>query len=426
MLQHTQSSIAADKIRGLAKPARLALRMPENQDGEKRNNALHNIANGLMAQKDDILTANQKDMEAGRQKPLSDAMLDRLYLDKKRIAAMAQGVREIAKLDYPVGRILDEWQRPNGLTIQRVATPLGLIGVIFESRPNVTIDAAALALKSGNAVLLRGGSDSIHSSIAMGNIMQSALRESGLDAALVQVIEERDRAMVGAMLAAYGLMDVIVPRGGKSLTERVMQEAKVPVLAHLEGVVHIYVHQDADPKKAVDIIVNAKMRRTGICGAMECLVMDQTLVNDLLPQIAQALHEKGCELRGDATAMLASPLIKPATPDDYGKEFLNPILAIRCVDGAKEAIEFIQTHSSGHTDAIITENQAVADDFLRVIDSAIVMHNASTQFADGGEFGMGAEIGIATGRMHARGPIGVEQLCCFQYHVRGQGQLRPL
>ncbi|MFK7866403.1 MAG: glutamate-5-semialdehyde dehydrogenase [Alphaproteobacteria bacterium] len=419
------SSNSQNLIESIAKDSRIAMRHLAKAGGKARAKALTHIADLLENNSAAILEANAQDMAAGIEKRLSKSALDRLALDPARVTAMAAGVRMIAKMDDPVGKILSKWQRPNGLDIERVATPLGVIGVIFESRPNVTVDAAALCLKSGNAVILRGGSDSINSAIAIGDLIQEGLKQAGLDPNSVQIIKDTDRALVGAMLEAYGLIDVIVPRGGKSLTQRVITQAKVPVLAHLDGIVHLYVHEKADIDKALDIVVNAKMRRTGICGAAECLLVDRAIANKFLPLIADQLTKLGCELRGDKASLAIVPSLNAATDADYGNEFLDAILAIKIVDGVDAAITFIDQHGSDHTDAIITEDQAAADYFFENIDSAIVVHNASTQFADGGEFGMGAEIGIATGRLHARGPIGINQLCCFQYRVRGDGQCRP-
>ena len=405
------------QIGALAQKARQAARGLSLSSEAKRNDALKAIAEGLRQPQaiEQILKANEIDVKDGREKGLSDAMIDRLILTEQRIEAMAKGVMEIIALADPVGQVLDQWQRPNGLQIERVATPIGVIGVIFESRPNVTVDAAALCLKSGNAVILRGGSDSLHSVTAIHQIIKAGLSEVGLDANAVQVVTSKDRALVGAMLAAHGKLDLIIPRGGKTLTERVMAEAKVPVLAHLEGVVHQYIHAEADLDKALKLVINSKMRRTGICGALECLVIDRVIADALLPKLADELAELGCQLLGEADARALSDHITPITQEDYGCEFLSPILAIKLVDGVEDALGFIITHSSQHTDGIITENQAVANQFLTTIDSAILNHNASTQFADGGEFGMGGEIGIATGKLHARGPIGVAQLCCFNY-----------
>lgn len=412
----------------LAKAGRLAMKglaQAGVEAGIKRSNALLYIADALEQQKATIQEANLIDLANGKQKGLTAAVLDRLILNDQRIASMAEGVRDIAGLEDPIGKVFASWNRPNGLIIERVRTPLGLIGVIFESRPNVTIDAAALAIKSGNGIILRGGSDSINTSLVLSHAIGQGISKAGLDPLSVQVIPTIDREWVGAMLAAYGLIDVIIPRGGKSLTERVMQEAKVPVLAHLEGIVHVYIHEDADFEKAIEITLNAKMRRTGVCGAAEALLIDRKIAAQLLPKIITKLQALGCEVRGDAETCSLVANITPAKEDDFGHEFLDAIIAVKIVKNVDEALSFIDQKGSHHTDAIITENKTVADRFLNEVDSAIVMHNASTQFADGGQFGMGAEIGISTGRLHARGPIGVEQLTCFKYNLRGNGQCRP-
>ncbi len=414
-----------DEFLKIAQASRVGLQSLTLAGGDTRKVALLKIADALVAHQEDILKANAIDMALGKENGLSSASLDRLALSPKSIQNMADGVKTIADMPDPIGKIMDSWQRPNGLIIKRVRTAIGVIGIIFESRPNVTIDAAALCIKSGNAAILRGGSDSLNSARELGKIIADSLKSVGIDPNAIQVIQSSDRAWVGQMLGASGYLDLIIPRGGKSLTSRVMEEAKVPVLAHLEGIVHLYIHEKADLQKAVSIAVNAKMRRTGICGAAEALLIDRSIVKDFLPPIAKALMEKGCELRGEKDAIALIPAIKPATADDYGHEFLDAIMAIKIVDNLQMAIKFINQMGSHHTDSIITEDEEVAKRFLNEIDSAIVLHNASTQFADGGEFGMGAEIGIATGRMHARGPIGIEQLCCFKYHIHGQGQCRP-
>ena len=331
----------------------------------------------------------------------------------------------LAELPDPVGDVLAEWERPNGLSIQRIAVPLGVIGIIYESRPNVTADAGALCLKSGNAAILRGGSESFHSSTAIAECLHAGLKEAGLPEAAVQLVPTTDRAAVGEMLHMVGLIDVIVPRGGRSLTERVQNDSRVPTLLHLDGNCHTYIHAKADPKKAVDVVVNAKMRRTGICGATESLVIDQAVAPLILPKLVDALAEKSCTLKGDKAAQTADSRIQAATDEDWGTEYLDAILSVKVVDGPDEAIAHVNRYSSHHTDAIITEDTAVADAYCQKVDSAIVMHNASTQYADGGEFGMGAEIGIATGRLHARGPVGAAQLTTYKYVVRGNGQTRP-
>ncbi|WP_372024992.1 glutamate-5-semialdehyde dehydrogenase [Tistrella mobilis] len=371
-----------------------------------------------------ILAANAEDMAAGRARGLTGALLDRLALDEGRIAGIAKGVEDVARLADPVGHVMEEWDRPTGLHIARVRVPLGVVGVIYESRPNVTADAGALCLKAGNAVILRGGSESFRSSRAIHAAMVEGLTSAGLPADAVQLVPVTDRAAVGAMLAASGLIDVIVPRGGRSLIERVQTEARMPVFAHLEGLCHVYVDGAADPEMARAIVMNAKLRRTGICGSAETLLIDRAAAPRMLAPIVTALLDAGCEVRGDETVQAADPRVVPATEEDWRTEYLDAIISARIVDGVGGAIDHIEAYGSHHTDSIVTGDQAIADRFLAEVDSAIVMHNASTQFADGGEFGMGAEIGISTGRMHARGPVGVEQLTTFKYVVRGQGTLR--
>ncbi|WP_420418326.1 glutamate-5-semialdehyde dehydrogenase [Pacificispira sp.] len=402
---------AACKALGLATPAQRA-------DGLRR------AAGAVRARADEIAAANAKDMAFGREKGLSAAMLDRLLLTPERIEAMAAGLDSVADLPDPVGRVIDSWDRPNGLKIERVRTPLGVIGVIYESRPNVTADAGALCVKAGNAAILRGGSESLHSSGLIADCLRQGLAEAGLPEDAVQIARTRDRSFVGAMLGAAGLIDVIVPRGGRNLIERVMSDARVPVFAHLEGLVHLYLHEKADPEKAVAIAVNGKMRRTGICGATETLLVDRSVAGALLPKVAAALAEAGCVLRGDPEARAIVDGMAAASDADWSTEYLDAILSVKIVGGLDEAMAHIGRYGSDHTDCIVTEDAAAADRFLTEVDSAIVMHNASTQFADGGEFGMGAEIGISTGRMHARGPVGAEQLTSFKYRVRGTGQIR--
>ena len=392
---------------------------------DDKNRALELAADRIDAQTDAILRANARDLAAARSRDLSAAMLDRLSLDADRVAAIARGVREVAALPDPVGTILAAWERPNGLRIQRVRVPLGVIGVIYESRPNVTADAAALCLKAGNPVILRGGSESTHSSLALYGCLRDGVEAADLPAGAIQIVPTRDRAAVGAMLTMPEYIDVIVPRGGRSLIERVQRESRVPVFAHLEGLCHVYVHSAAEAAMARDIVVNAKMRRTGICGAAETLLIDRAAVESLLPGIVAALAERGCELRGDDAARAADSRILAANDEDWRTEYLDAILAIRVVDGIGDAIDHVNTYGSHHTDSIVTADESAAARFLAEVDSAIVLHNASTQFADGGEFGMGAEIGISTGRLHARGPVGVEQLTTYKYVVRGTGQVRP-
>ncbi|WND01447.1 glutamate-5-semialdehyde dehydrogenase [Temperatibacter marinus] len=388
-----------------------------------KNKALLEAAKSLRHNAHLILEANLQDMQTGAEKGLSSSMLDRLYLDQDRIDAMAQGLEAITRLEDPVGQIMDQWSRPNGLDIQRVRTPLGVVGVIYESRPNVTADAAALCLKAGNAVILRGGSECLHSNKAILTAMLDGFDHAGLPKFIAQLVPMTDREAVGHMLKASGKIDVIVPRGGKSLVSRVQEEARVPVFAHLEGVNHIYVDKGADQDRAAEIIVNSKMRRPGVCGAVETVLIHQDEI-EMMKHICSELKKAGCRIRGGTSVMAHIPYAELATNDDWDTEYLDTIVAVRTVSNMDRALDFISLHSSHHTDCIITETQENADRFLRDVDSAIVMHNASTQFADGGEFGMGAEIGIATGRIHARGPVGCEQLTTFKYRVLGQGQLR--
>ncbi|HEX9169089.1 MAG TPA: glutamate-5-semialdehyde dehydrogenase [Roseiarcus sp.] len=412
-------------MRELGRKARAAARELANAPAETKNRALHAASRLLRERAAEILAANALDLAEARAKGLSPALIDRLALDSGRIEAMARGVEEVANLPDPVGRVLATFTRPNGLVIERVATPLGVVGVIYESRPNVTADAGALCLKSGNAVVLRGGSDSFHSSAAIHACLADGLKEAGLPEAAVARAPSASREAVGEMLKGLdGALDVIVPRGGKSLVDRVQREARVPVFAHLEGVVHVYVDRAADPNKALKIVVNAKMRRTGVCGAAETLLVHRAAAPHLLAPLVDALIAAGCAVRGDSAAQEADPRVTPASQEDWRTEYLDAIIAVRVVDSLEAAIDHIEIYGSHHTDCIVTEDKAAAERFLKQVDSAIVLHNASTQFADGGEFGFGAEIGIATGRMHARGPVGVEQLCTFKYRVRGDGQVR--
>ena len=388
--------------------------------------ALHAAAKALRAAAPAILAANAKDLAAARTAGRPSSFIDRLLLNDARIEGMAKGVDEIAELPDPVGTILAEWTRPNGLRFQRVRVPLGVIGIIFESRPNVTADAGALALKAGNAAILRAGSESLNSALAIHAALVAGLKSVGLPEAAIQLVPIPDRDAVGHMLAGLdGSVDVIVPRGGKSLVERVQKEARVPVFAHLEGLCHTYVDKDADLDMAVSVLINAKMRRTGVCGATETLLVDSAAPANVLPTLVKALLEAGCEVRGDVAAGQADARVKPASEADWATEYLEPIIAAKLVDGVAGAIEHIARYGTQHTEAIITANEDTAERFLREVDSAIVLHNASTQFADGGEFGFGGEIGIATGKLHARGPVGVEQLTSFKYVVRGNGQIRP-
>jgi glutamate-5-semialdehyde dehydrogenase len=393
---------------------------------EAKNRALSGAARALRARSEEIVAANAIDIEAAAKAGASKANLDRLMLDTKRLEAMARGLEDIAALPDPVGRVLATFERPNGLKIERVATPLGVIGVIYESRPNVTADAGALCLKAGNAAILRGGSDSFHSSSLIHQCLVEGLREANLPDAAIQIVPTRDRAAVGEMLRGLeGNLDVIVPRGGKSLVARVQEEARVPVFAHLEGIVHVYVDGDADLEMAKTILRNAKLRRTGICGAAETLLVDRAVQKTHLAPLVALLLDEGCEVRGDETTQQADPRVKPASEEDWRTEYLDAIISVKVVVGLDEAMNHIERYGSHHTDCIVTQNAARAERFLREVDSAIVLHNASTQFADGGEFGFGAEIGIATGRMHARGPVGLEQLTSFKYRVHGAGQVRP-
>jgi glutamate-5-semialdehyde dehydrogenase len=385
--------------------------------------ALMAAAAAVRASAEAILAANAEDMANGEANGLSPAMLDRLALNRQRLEAMAGGIEAVAVLRDPVGTIIDDVIRPNGLKLSRVRVPLGVVGIIYESRPNVTADAAALCLKSGNAVILRGGSEASRSNQAIHVALSQGLAEADVPVDAIQLVPTTDRAAVGAMLAAHGLIDIIVPRGGKALVARVQEDARVPVLAHLDGICHTYIDAAADPAKAKAIAINAKMRRTGICGATETLLIDQSYAEPL--PILKALIDAGCTLRGDATTLALEPRANAAAEADWDTEYLDAICSVRFVDGVEGAIAHIAAHGSGHTDAIITEDLGTAETFLNAVDSAIVMHNASTQFADGGEFGLGAEIGIATGRLHARGPVALEGLTTYKWLVRGNGQTRP-
>lgn len=390
---------------------------------ERKAAALQAAAAAVWARREEILDANVLDMAYGAEKGLSPAMLDRLMLNDTRLRGIVDALRQVAEQRDPVGRVLDEWDRPNGLHIQRVATPLGVVGVIYESRPNVTADAGALCLKAGNAVILRGGSESFHSSEALHACMVQGLREAGLPEAAIQLIPTRDRAMVAEMLRATAYIDVIVPRGGKGLVGLVQAEARVPVFAHLEGICHVYADRDADLDKARRVVLNAKTRRTGVCGAAECLLIDWQFYTKHGAVLIEDLLAAGVEVRTEGE-LLKIPGTTPATPEDFGREFLDKIIAAKLVDGVDAAIAHIRRYGSNHTEAILTENDTTAARFFERLDSAILMRNASTQFADGGEFGMGGEIGIATGKLHARGPVGAEQLCSFKYLVTGDGAVR--
>ena len=412
-------------MHAMGERARVAAAVLREAWTESKNNALLAASKTIRADKDKILSANADDMRAGEASGLSPALLDRLRLDDERVEAMAQGVAEVAALPDPVGRELARWTRPNGLDIARVATPIGVLAIIYESRPNVTADAGALCLKSGNAAILRGGSEAARSSAAIHAALIEGLRQANLPEAAIQMVPTIDRAAVGMILAGLsGAVDLIVPRGGRSLVARVQAEARVPVLAHLEGICHTYVHAQADLAKARALVLNAKMRRTGICGATESLLIDRSILSSHLVPILDDLAQAGCEIRGDKEVCIAYPPAKPATEEDWRAEYLDAIIAVRAVEGVEEAIRHIATYGSQHTECIVTEDKAAAERFLSALDSAIVLHNASTQFADGGEFGMGAEIGIGTGKLHARGPVGVEQLTTFKYVVRGDGQTR--
>jgi glutamate-5-semialdehyde dehydrogenase len=394
-------------------------------DSAAKTAALHAAAAAIRARKDEILAANVHDVAGAEPRGVKGSFLDRLVLNDDRVEAMARGLEDVAALPDPIGTVLAEWERPNGLRIARVRVPLGVIGVIYESRPNVTADAGGLCLKAGNAAILRGGSESFESSGVILACLQDGLRAAGLPAAAIQAPPTTDRAAVGAMLTMTDYIDVIVPRGGKSLIERVQTESRIPVFAHLEGLCHTYVHAAAEPRMARDIVLNAKMRRTGICGATETVLIDRAVAADMLPGIVDDLAGAGCEVRGDGAAQAIDARIVPANDADWDTEYLDAIVSVRVVDGVDAAIDHVNTHGSNHTDAIVTADEAVAERFMARVDSGIVLHNASTQFADGGEFGMGAEIGISTGKMHARGPVGAEQLTSYKYVVRGTGQTRP-
>nr|WP_325265594.1 glutamate-5-semialdehyde dehydrogenase [uncultured Rhizobium sp.] len=422
-VQMTDVAAIMDAIGVNAKAAAGALATAST---EQKNDALNAMADLVLANSAEILSANAEDLRNIEGKGLLPSFIDRLTLTEKSIVGMAEALREIAAIKDPVGEVIAAWDRPNGLHIERVRTPLGVIGVIYESRPNVTADAGALCLKAGNAVILRGGSDSIHSSQAIHHCLVAGLKKAGLPEHAIQLVPTTDRAAVGAMLSGLsGAIDVIVPRGGKSLVARVQSEARVPVFAHLEGLCHIYVDASADLEMAKAIVVNAKMRRTGVCGAAETLLVDSAAIGTHLMPVLEALTQAGCEIRASAAVLKVHPGFKPATEDDWHTEYLDAVISVAIVDGISGAIRHINTYSSSHTEAVIAEDPAVVARFFNEIDSAILLHNASTQFADGGEFGMGGEIGISTGKMHARGPVGVEQLTSFKYRVHGTGQIRP-
>ncbi|RNJ64271.1 MAG: glutamate-5-semialdehyde dehydrogenase [Porphyrobacter sp. IPPAS B-1204] len=426
MNQVSSQPLAADPValvNSLAAAARLAQRALAAMPSAARAAALHRAADALRAATPAVLEANALDLAAGKANGLSGAMLDRLALDEKRLAGIADAVAAVADLPDPVGQVIDQSQQPNGLKFQRIRVPIGTIGIIYESRPNVTADAAALCVRAGNAALLRGGSEAVHSNRAIHAALVEGLVAGGVPAEAVQLIPSQDRACVGAMLTASGLIDMIVPRGGKSLVARVQADARVPVLAHLDGICHTYVHAAADPDMARTIALNAKLRRTGICGAMETLLIDTAFPEGAA--LVTALIDAGCEVRGDGRTQALDPRVIPASANDWDTEYLDAILSVAVVDGLDDALAHIARHSSAHTDVIVTADAAAAERFLNEVDSAIVMHNASSQFADGGEFGLGAEIGIATGRLHARGPVALEGLTTYKWQVRGSGQTRP-
>ena len=409
----------------LGKNASAAGRAIKYAATEQKNNALLNAAEAIRSSKEKILAANSLDIAYASTKHIKKSLLDRLYLSDKTLEGVAKGLETVANLPDPVGQVIKSWEQPNGLKISQVRVPLGVIGIIYESRPNVTADAGSLCLKSGNAVILRGGSESFHTSQAILDCLHHGLKSAELPETCIQLVPTRDREAVGHLLTMADTIDVIVPRGGKSLVERVQKESRIPTIAHLEGLCHVYLDSSANLEMACNIVLNAKMRRPSVCGAAETLLIDRLGVDRLLPRVAKKLIEAGCELRGDVTSQTLVPEINPATEIDWATEYLDSILSIKIVDGINGAIDHINNYGSNHTDSIITENILNADKFLKEVDSAIVLHNASTQYADGGEFGMGAEIGISTGRLHARGPVGAEQLTCFKYVVRGCGQTRP-
>ncbi|MFT2213676.1 glutamate-5-semialdehyde dehydrogenase [Rhizobium giardinii] len=426
MLDDVRKKEIQELMTVIGKQALAASRPLATASAERKHAALVSMASNIVARKDDILAANALDLEHARETGVAASFLDRLTLSEGRVLDMANAIRAIAELPDPVGDIIAEWDRPNGLHIERVRTPLGVIGVIYESRPNVTADAGALCLKAGNAVILRGGSDSLHSSQAIHSCLVQGLKDAGLPEHAIQMVPVADRSAVGAMLTGLGgTIDVIVPRGGKSLVARVQNEARVPVFAHLEGLCHVYVDASADLEMAMKIVVNAKMRRTGICGSAETLLIDRKAKDKFVAPLIAALRDAGCEVRASEDIRALVPDLIAATEEDWATEYLDAIISVTLVDGIDGAVDHIATWSSSHTEAVIAEDPAVVERFFCEVDSAILLHNASTQFADGGEFGMGGEIGIATGKMHARGPVGVEQLTSFKYRVRGTGQVRP-
>ena len=425
-LKSTEPDDVAAAMAAIGRRARAASRVLARASSEQKDRALAAMARAIRASRADILDANAQDIAAAKAAGLAPSLLDRLALDDKRVAATADGFDVVRAQPDPVGKVTESWTRPNGMTIERVRVPIGVIGVIYESRPNVTADAGALALKAGNAVILRGGSDSHRSSAAIHSAMAKGLRDANLPEDAIALVPTRDRAAVGMMLKGLdGAIDVIVPRGGKSLVARVQDEARVPVFAHLEGVCHVYVDKAANLEMAKSIVLNAKMRRTGVCGAAETLLVDRAAEATHLRPLVTMLLDAGCEVRGDAAVQKSDPRVKPAREQDWSTEYLDAVITAGVVDGADGAIRHVERYGSHHTDAIVTDDGAAAEKFLNEVDSAIVLHNASTQFADGGEFGFGAEIGIATGKLHARGPVGVEQLTSFKYRIHGSGQIRP-
>lgn len=422
----TLNTSLEETMNAMGTQAAIAARELGRATTEQKNNALIAAAQNLRAQTEELLTANRLDMDIAKEAGLNNARLDRIALDASRVEGIAKALEDVAALPDPVGDVMARWDRPNGLDISRVRVPLGVIGVIYESRPNVTADAAALCLKSGNAVILRGSSEIQNSAKAVAACFDAALEGVGLPKTCVQLVPTPDREAVGMMLAGLeGTIDVIVPRGGKSLVERVQNDARVPVFSHLDGICHTYIHASADIEMAKDITLNAKLRRTGICGATETLLIDRQCADTHLKPLIEALLDEGCEVRGDEDVTNVDKRVVPATAQDWDTEYLDSIISVKLIEGVEDAISHIASHGSGHTEAIIAEDESAAEAYLNGVDSAIVMHNASTQFADGGEFGMGAEIGIATGRFHARGPVGLEQLTTFKYQVRGSGQTRP-
>ena len=422
----TLNTSLEETMNAMGAQAAIAARELGRATTEQKNNALIAAAQNLRAQTEELLTANRLDMDIAKEAGLNNARLDRIALDASRVEGIAKALEDVAALADPVGDVMARWDRPNGLDISRVRVPLGVIGVIYESRPNVTADAAALCLKSGNAVILRGSSEIQNSAKAVAACFEAALEGVGLPKTCVQLVPTPDREAVGMMLAGLeGTIDVIVPRGGKSLVERVQNDARVPVFSHLDGICHTYIHASADIEMAKDITLNAKLRRTGICGATETLLIDRQCADTHLKPLIKALLDEGCEVRGDEDVANVDKRVVPATAQDWDTEYLDSIISVKLIEGVEDAISHIASHGSGHTEAIIAEDASAAEAYLNGVDSAIVMHNASTQFADGGEFGMGAEIGIATGRFHARGPVGLEQLTTFKYQVRGSGQTRP-